>query len=271
MAALPHLQMISSERIFSDRYRFEGKNRRGERHSIFKYTLEGEGLFRDRTGEHPVGKGVGFLTEIADPETAYYYPEEATEPWTFIYMAFYGGGVESVIRQLKKRYGGVFSLSPKHPLIRQMLACRHDQKPVQMIMPGWGAGFVWELMRALWGSMEEEGRKDPVPLLIRRAQDLVAEHIEENINATQLAGWLRVSREHLARRFKEETAMTPHEYIVREKMLLACHLLKDTVMSGKEISIRLGYDEPSHFARTFKRAMQVTPARFRLEGALPVA
>ena len=80
-----------------------------------------------------------------------------------------------------------------------------------------------------------------------------------------------VSREHLARRFKEETAMTPHEYIVREKMLLACHLLKDTAMSSKEISVRLGYDEPAHFTRTFKRAIQMTPSRFRAEGTLPVA
>ena len=105
LAVLPHLHMVCSERIFTTQYAFEGKKRRQERHSIFKYTLDGEGRFRDATGECRIGKGTGFLTEISDPETAYYYPKDAEAPWTFVYVAFHGGGVEQAMRQLKKRRG----------------------------------------------------------------------------------------------------------------------------------------------------------------------
>jgi AraC family transcriptional activator of pobA len=53
-------------------------------------------------------------------------------------------------------------------------------------------------------------------------------------------------------------------------MLLACHLLKKSSLNGKEIAARLGYGQPAHFSRTFKRVTGMNPRRFREVGVIPV-
>jgi AraC-like DNA-binding protein len=54
------------------------------------------------------------------------------------------------------------------------------------------------------------------------------------------------------------------DYILRQKMSLACKLLKETRLSTKEVSARLGYDRPSQFTRSFKKLLHVPPSQFRL-------
>jgi AraC-like DNA-binding protein len=91
------------------------------------------------------------------------------------------------------------------------------------------------------------------------------------VNVSELADRLRVSREHLTRVFKEQTLRTPWQYILRQKMLHACRLLKTTQLTHKEIAFRLGYDTPAHFTRTFKHVLGMTPGRFRAVGTIPMS
>jgi len=80
---------------------------------------------------------------------------------------------------------------------------------------------------------------------------------------------LGISREHLSRVFKEQTAQTPYQYLQRQKMLEACRLLKETRLTQKEVAFRMGYNVPAHFTRAFTRIMRLTPSRFRAVGIMP--
>ena len=68
---------------------------------------------------------------------------------------------------------------------------------------------------------------------------------------------------------RESSGTTPHDYQLRQKMLLACHLLKETLMRNKEVAQRLGYEQPTHFSRTFMRVLRMPPRRFRAVGTIP--
>ena len=57
--------------------------------------------------------------------------------------------------------------------------------------------------------------------------------------------------------------MPLQDYILRQKMSLACKLLKETNLSAKEVSARLGYARPGQFTRSFKKLLHVTPSQFR--------
>jgi AraC-like DNA-binding protein len=267
---LPRLCVVSSETIVSPAYEHHGKFRTAEPHCIYKYTLKGRGVFSDAGGEHRVAEGSGFLCEIADARTGYCYPKDGTEPWTFVWIAFDGDAARHMVREIVGRHGAIFALPRDNPELQRVMEFRKDDGRIRTVTPAWGARVVTDLLLALAASKEEQREEQPEHVLIRRAQEAVAEHLERRINATELAGILNVSREYLTRRFKEETAMTPHAYILREKLRLACHLLKETSMSSKQIAARLGYDEPAHFTRTFKRVIHMTPSRFRAVGTIPV-
>lgn len=248
-----------------------GRNRRRETHSIYKYTLSGEGAFSDRHGEHRLPVGVGFLTEIGDAETAYYYPEDASEPWTFVYVAFRGAPATRMVRDLVQRHGHIYPMPSEEGIIRRLRNMRGQEAPVSVVSAATGAQLVFDVLLALGASKEREhaGWCEEHPL-VRRFERAVSDNISRDVDVSELACEVGVSREHLTRVFREQTGMTPHAYLVRKKMLHACRLLKETSLSAKEISAMLGYGFPAHFSRTFKRLLGMVPRRFREVGSIPL-
>jgi AraC-like DNA-binding protein len=269
LPSFPQLLHVAAERQTGPEYHHEGRFRRNETHCIYKYTLAGEGCFRDEAGEHRVPVGHGFLVEICNPQTAYYYPPGGRGPWEFFYVSFIGA--TAWVRDLVARYGGVYALPREHAVLQRLLACRPRGRETSELTPAAGAELVTGLLLALAASREVHPTAKAAGTLVRQARQLVQDRIEEGLNATSLARHLRVSREHLGRAFREETGFTPYRYILRQKMLLGCRLLKETTLSQKEISARLAFPSPAHFSRTFRRTMFMTPSRFRAVGSVPLA
>lgn len=270
ISGLPRLLVVASESIVTTDYALFGKNRKSEEHCLFKYTLSGEGVFRDGAGEHRMEAGSGFLCEINDPATAYYYPDDAREPWVFLWVALGGRASREMVRGIVDRYGHIYRIPRTHPVMHRLFETRKDDSGSRWISPSWGASMANDLLAALTASREESHEDGPEDVLIRRAREAVEENIGRDFNVTELAGMLNISREYLTRKFRERVAVTPHDYIIRQKILLACRLIKDTTLNNKEIAARLGYTEPAHFTRTFKRTMNMTPSRFRAVGIIPV-
>ncbi|MBN1675896.1 MAG: helix-turn-helix transcriptional regulator [Kiritimatiellae bacterium] len=269
LPSFPRVQAICSEVQSSPKYYNAGRYRQKERQCLFKYSLQGEGAFRDGAGVHRVPKGAGFLCEIRDPETAYYYPEDGREPWTFVYITFWAESAQAMVRELLSRYGPLYELPPHEGLIRRLVEYRRCDGKRPAVTPAEGAELVMATLVSLAAARQSRLQERVGHALVRRAQDTVANRLDRNLNATELADLLSVSREHLARVFKEQTGTTPHAYILRQKMLLACHLLKESSLSSKEVAARLGYPQPAHFSRTFKRVLGMPPRRFREVGTIP--
>lgn len=268
--SLPRVLNLASETQYEPKYRHDGKYRQGQDYCVFKYTLAGEGAFLDGAGEHRVPAGSGFLVTITDPATAYYYPPDAREPWTFVYIAFAGEAAVRIVNEMVRRYGPIYSPDADSPAIRQMRAFEaHYGEPMELTATQ-GAGLVMNLLLELSDDKERHRTDDPGMALVRLAQDVVGRYLERRINVSELAKKLRVSREHLTRVFAQTLHQTPHAYIIRQKMLWACRLLKETALTGKQIAAKLGYLNDAHFARSFKQELYMTPANFRRRGVIPL-
>ena len=271
MRSLPRLRVAASETQLDASYHLEGRRRPRDNYILFKYTLEGEGAFRDAAGEHRVPAGHGFLTRVSDPATAYYYPPEARDPWTFVWTAFDGPAADAAVDELVGRYGHVYRLPRESAAVVQLLAFGGLGSTHHEVTPAEGAQVALVLLLELARTRQEERRERPVNVLVRRAQGLVRERLARGLDATRLAAELGVSREHLSRVFREQTGTAPYQYIVRQRLLEACRLLRGARLTNKEIAGRLGYATPAHFARSFKATLGVTPGGFRDSSmAMPV-
>ncbi|HEY0865115.1 MAG TPA: AraC family transcriptional regulator [Lacunisphaera sp.] len=60
-------------------------------------------------------------------------------------------------------------------------------------------------------------------------------------------------------------AMSPTRYIQRLRVREACRLLNYSDQTVSEICLRIGYEQPSHFHKTFKRIVGLTPRTYREE------
>jgi len=62
---------------------------------------------------------------------------------------------------------------------------------------------------------------------------------------------------------KSKTGITVNEWISKRAISLAKSLLKNTTYSSKEIAFKLGFIEPTHFSRFFKKHTQLSPNEYR--------
>lgn len=269
MECFPQIQIIRAERKTSPAYHYEGRFRSSERHCLFKFTLAGEGRFQTGRKKYSLPVGHGFLCEINDPATSYYYPEDGRVPWEFVYLSFIGPAARAMTREFVHRHGPVFQLPLDIGFVPEIMAWqRHDKHEVRITLAE-GARIIAGLFAALSQSKVSLDQSDAGFVLVQETRRLVRKYLHQFCNVKFLSAQLGVSREHLSRVFKEQTGQTLYQYLQRQKMLEVCHLLKETRLTQKEISEKMGFDVPAHFTRAFARIMHLTPRKFRAVGVIP--
>ena len=101
----------------------------------------------------------------------------------------------------------------------------------------------------------------PAPLVARALQRL-RESPERPATLAELAALSGVSRFQLLRGFARTVGVTPHAYLIQQRVRLARRLLA----AGRrpaEVAAEAGFADQSHLTRAFRRQLGVTPARYR--------
>ena len=272
--ALPHFprpDCVGKEPRCNREYRVEGRWRRHRSHVVFQYTLAGVGVFKDDRGTHHVRTGQGFLCEAHDPQIAYCFPPTARDPWHFIFIDLLGSAAHAMARDLIRRFGAIYELPIEHVIIQKLLAFHVYHEVGCTLALGESTRLATDLLDALVASKAPIPEKHVDHALIRRFHEIVKLETGKRVSIGEIAARLSVSAEHLSRIFKQQTGISPHEYIQNSRMLAACSMLKSESLSIKEIACRLGYDAPANFMRTFQRVVHCTPTQFRQNGVTPLA
>ncbi len=72
-----------------------------------------------------------------------------------------------------------------------------------------------------------------------------------------------ISRFHYLRLFRQTFGETPHQFVQRTRIELACHLLIATDRSVTDICFDTGYSSMGSFSALFHRRMGMTPVAYR--------
>jgi AraC-like DNA-binding protein len=98
---------------------------------------------------------------------------------------------------------------------------------------------------------------------IEKSVRYMAEHLNQPLQASDLATVANLSLSHYFALFKRTIGCAPIDFFIRMRMKRACHLLETTSLNVKEIAGRLGYDDPFYFSRLFKSVNGVAPSDYR--------
>jgi AraC-like DNA-binding protein len=92
-------------------------------------------------------------------------------------------------------------------------------------------------------------------------------YINENFSSItsphQVAEACCINVRYLSRLFKKYSRTTPHEYITRLKLNKAGQLLLNSSQTIYQIAETLGFYDPYHFSRTFKKFFGSSPQHYR--------
>ena len=107
---------------------------------------------------------------------------------------------------------------------------------------------------------------------IRKAIIHLNDHYGENITIEELAGIARYSVAQFRRLFHTLVGQAPSEYVTSIRINAAKTLLRTTDKRIIDIAIETGFFDHSHFIRTFRHRVGITPAKYRAKFlALPTA
>ena len=98
---------------------------------------------------------------------------------------------------------------------------------------------------------------------VRRAKQIMSEHLEGTVAIQELAGACRLSASHFARAFKTTTGQSPHRWLLGYRVEHAQRLMTDSEHSLADIALSCGFADQSHFARVFSRLVGVAPGAWR--------
>ena len=88
-------------------------------------------------------------------------------------------------------------------------------------------------------------------------------HIAEPLTIPELAAQVNLSPSRFRDLFGAQTGMGPLLYLQRLRLRRARLLLERTFLTVKEVMALVGYNDPSHFSREFRRYHGVTPSSLR--------
>jgi AraC family transcriptional regulator len=100
---------------------------------------------------------------------------------------------------------------------------------------------------------------------------IVVNYIESNlgrgITLAELAGYVGLSTPQFCYAFRNSTGLSPHRYLVKQRIERAKVMLRGKVNDITEIALALGFNSQSHFTNAFRIATGNTPMRYRRENS----
>lgn len=102
-----------------------------------------------------------------------------------------------------------------------------------------------------------------VPEGLLRVRQLISEAPSRVITLGQMASLAGMSIPNLSMRFKRVFGVSPVECLIRHRMQHAAHLLANQNLTITEVGQQVGYDDPFHFSKMFKKHFGLSPRAMR--------
>jgi AraC family transcriptional regulator len=109
----------------------------------------------------------------------------------------------------------------------------------------------------------EPARGGLAPWQLKRAQDRMRAALAQSLSIPAVAAACGLSPSHFARAFRRSTGVSPHAWLVRQRIARAKDLMRTRDLSLGDIAFACGFADQSHFTRVFARAERMSPGRWR--------
>jgi AraC family transcriptional regulator len=98
---------------------------------------------------------------------------------------------------------------------------------------------------------------------LKQALEYIQANLGENLSLSDIANELGMSQYYFCHLFKRSTGISPHQFLIQQRVERAKHLLKRSEQTITAIALDCGFANQSHFARCFRQCTGVNPNQFR--------
>ena len=100
---------------------------------------------------------------------------------------------------------------------------------------------------------------------LNRVLDYIHAHLSNPISLDQIAQQANLSKCYFSQMFKQSMGISPHQYVLQQRVAKAKELLKQTQMPIANIALECGFANQTHLSRHFRLQTGVSPKVYRKE------
>ncbi|WP_059104110.1 AraC family transcriptional regulator [Shouchella shacheensis] len=242
-------------------YSWDGQQRNDKDKVVFQYTLSGTGELELEGQLYTIGPQQAFFVSLPGNHR-YYFPENAGEPWEFIYVTLEGEEALRMHQSLTRQYGPVLTMNRDAEPIHLLFQLYFDTVAGKVDDAYLGSNKAYEWLTSLFRLMKGRGGrtlKDP----IAKAVHYIETSFAEPLTVDRLADRAGLSKYYFIKQFKEELDITPMQYVAIVRMKKAAALLSQTDVQVAEVAHAVGFDDPNYFNKVFKKVVGTSASVFR--------
>lgn len=121
------------------------------------------------------------------------------------------------------------------------------------------------LSRAIRGEWEESLRvkNGKAKELVAIAKQYMDDNFDQGITVSEAAAYVFLSQGYFTRAFRDDTGISPMNYLMKKRIEKACKLLQNNEIKVSAISLQSGFSSPQRFNVAFRKQMGMTPMEYR--------
>jgi AraC-like DNA-binding protein len=98
---------------------------------------------------------------------------------------------------------------------------------------------------------------------LQQVLDYIQTHLDRDLSLAELAETLNLSPTYFATAFKQAIGVSPHQYVIQQRVGRAKLMLKKTDLAISDMALQVGFSSQSHLNQQFKRLTGMTPKQIR--------
>ena len=98
---------------------------------------------------------------------------------------------------------------------------------------------------------------------VQQVIDYIHAHLNQDLSLAELASVVNISPTYFASLFKKVMGISPHQYVIQQRVEQAKVMLMKTDLAIADIALQVGFSSQSHLTQQFKRLTGMTPKQVR--------
>ena len=198
------------------------------------------------------------------PGIAHIINTETNDPLVKYFVDFIGPDAPKMLRRFGPAPGDVVQVkSPEVILQIFENLIKNGQTDSPYSLPLCKAILEELVLKIAETSIVDNSRTTAAFYTYQSSREIIQKNFMTLRSLEQIAEKCNIDCAYLCRLFKRFDNRSPYQYLMRMKMNLAAQRLRLPNSSVKEIAFELGFSDPFHFSRVFKRIFGIPPGIFK--------
>jgi AraC-like DNA-binding protein len=238
------------------------ERKRGAKQYIFIYCTSGEGWLEEHGDRKTIGPNEFVIIEKNRPHR---YGASESSPWTILWMHFSGNLAASLYEryaELSDKERKVSYLNDRVQLFYQIFEVLSENYNIKNLEYSCLLSLNF-ISSFIFNKQDKHSNNFKKSNLVQNIIQFLNENLDKTYKSEDLTNLFHYSSSHILSTFKKNTGFSLFQFFNMKKVQKACEYLNYTDLTIKEISFRLGFQDPLYFSRLFKSHMGISPRKYR--------